>query len=86
MSVAEAQAVVVNDMTSLIPVPPEIGDVCQRCHQRPSTQIIADSVIGHNHGFYEVWCEHCALTTALEYAQAAAARIPELEAKLAASR
>jgi hypothetical protein len=63
----------------------EISDLCQHCRRRPSTTkwVGNGGALDLVHGFYQLWCDFCATTAQLEYAREAAARVPELEAKLA---
>lgn len=53
---------------------------------RPATLIWTGDggFLAFNHGMYEFWCEVCALEVQVAHARDAAARLPELEQRLAA--
>lgn len=65
----------------------EIKGLCENCGKRPATNIwlpgggATDMVRSH---MQQVWCKHCVLTAQLEHAKQRAAKIPEIEAELAA--
>lgn len=67
-------------------IPPfDYGDgTCQNCKQRPATEnwTGGGGVMAFVHGIYQRWCEVCCVTAQLEHAQAQAAQVPELEARL----
>ena len=62
-----------------------IGAICTNCKIRPASLVWAGDggIIGVIHGAYTYWCERCSVIEQLDYARKAAARIPELEKKLA---
>ena len=58
--------------------------LCQKCGSRPATKTWAEGgIMDFIHGMSAQWCLHCVITEQLRFAREAAARIPELEAKLA---
>jgi protein-arginine kinase activator protein McsA len=61
-------------------------DLCQNCQQRPATHnwVGNGSTMEFIHGMYARWCEYCVTVAQLEHARAAAAKISELEKRLAA--
>lgn len=58
---------------------------CQSCgeHEATLVWIGEGSLLDFVHGFHENWCEICTVKVQLEKAREMAAKIPELEAKLA---
>lgn len=64
---------------------PKRGDLCQRCRQRPSAVAWGDP-LAQAHGFYQWWCEVCALSEQLKHAREQAKRIPDLQRRLRNAR
>lgn len=64
---------------------PEIEGPCRRCRAHPATVRYGTSVMEVMHGDYRVLCECCSLAEGLRQCEEAAARIPELRAKLTAA-
>ncbi len=62
-----------------------LGDPCENCHDRISTVwwVGEGGGLAYAHGMKAAWCERCCVEAQLKYAQDAAARIPDLEKKLA---
>jgi hypothetical protein len=60
--------------------------LCQRCgvHRAMVNWAGTEGILGVLHGHHEEWCACCAVRAQLDYAREIAARIPDLEAKLAA--
>lgn len=58
---------------------------CENCGKREATQtwVGAGGVMGWVHGMGADWCEICCIEAQIEYAEEAAARIPELKRKRA---
>lgn len=57
---------------------------CANCKERVGTiKWVGDSgALALSHGFYEMWCEVCALKEQIRYAEERAAALPELRARL----
>jgi hypothetical protein len=66
----------------LLCTPAKVGDICNKCHRRPSTGIWADNDIAYAHGIYNVWCRQCMIDAQLAHARQQALAIPVLEAEL----
>jgi hypothetical protein len=58
--------------------------LCQKCKKRQATLYWTDNTLSFIHGFSEEWCNICAVTEQLRYANELAAKIPMLESELAA--
>jgi len=56
--------------------------LCQNCGLREATQTFAQDEMSFIHGMSSQWCDHCVISTQLDHARRAAARIPELEEAL----
>lgn len=56
---------------------------CQKCGLREGTQEWAHDMLALTHGFIQHWCERCVIETQLAHARTMAARIPDLERRLA---
>ena len=61
------------------------GQACVHCQTGLATTHWVGDVGGLalSHGFYEYWCDRCMVTAQLEAARASAARIGDLEKRLA---
>lgn len=61
---------------------------CTRCIKRPATQwwVGDGGILGAVHGMITPYCDRCCIEEQLISAREQAARIPELEAKLASLR
>ncbi len=58
--------------------------LCASCHQRPGALAwSATGIIGMTHVPIVMWCEVCVVTKQLEHARQQAARVEELEKRLA---
>jgi hypothetical protein len=57
--------------------------MCQKCGERPATEIWAEGAISYVHGVYLRWCKRCVVETQLMAAETAAETIPALRAQLA---
>lgn len=67
-------------LDSLVP-----SGTCERCDKRPATSwwVGEGGLLGWTHGFRRPWCDVCCLEAQIEYAEAAAAQLPEMKARLA---
>lgn len=59
--------------------------LCEHCGERPGTikWVGEGGFLALTHGMYQMWCERCVTIANLEHAEAQAAKIPDLKAKLA---
>ena len=57
--------------------------VCQNCGQHQGTVKWTAGALDMAHGFYQMWCEGCALRKQIEHAEERAAALPELRQRLA---
>jgi hypothetical protein len=56
--------------------------LCQSCELREATQSFAQDEMSFIHGMSQQWCDHCVISTQLDFARKSAERIPELEEAL----
>ena len=59
-----------------------LHEPCDNCHQRPATDLWAESTLAVTHGAAQAWCRVCVLTAQLQNAERMAAALPELRREL----